>query len=215
MEMEIGRDMIWLGQSGFHIRAGGKHIFIDPFRIREQKERADLLLITHAHHDHYDPESMRKVLKPGTVIIASGLCKGIESFGKVTIAKPGFSKEVLGFGIEAIPAYNIMESRLGFHPRRNDWLGYVLDIGGERIYHAGDTDFTPEMRDLKDLDIALIPIGGTYTMDVEEGIAAANEIDAKRVAPIHYRMLLGEGASDAEKRFKDRVGNSLILTEGE
>ncbi len=205
--------MRWTGQSGFVIKAGKTTMVIDPFKI-SGAVKADLLLITHPHFDHFNKDDISKVVGNKTKIICSRGCDGIEAFGSPVIAKPGFSTVFEGIKISAVPAYNVNKDRLQFHPVANEWVGYVIEHGGMRIYHAGDTDFIEEMRSLKNLDLALLPMGGTYTMGLDEGIEAAKSIDAKHVAPIHYRMLLGEEKSkELEKRFSHSVKNSLILSE--
>ena len=189
-------------------------IVIDPFKLPDVDVKADVLLITHPHFDHFSKDDIAKVVTKDTKIVCSGGCNGIEEFGNYTLAKPGFAISVNDVRISAVPAYNVKQERLQFHPKSNLWVGYVMEYEHTRIYHAGDTDFVDEMRSLKNLDLALLPMGGTYTMDVDEGIAAALSIDAKSVAPVHYRMLLGDdGASKLEEKFRNSVGNALILAE--
>lgn len=211
--MDMG-DIKWLGQSGFAINAGGTSIVVDPFKIPDIGIRADILMITHPHFDHFSKDDIAKVVKKGTRIICSKGCDGIEAFGTPTVVTPGFASEVKGVKISAVPAYNVNSSRLQYHPRANEWVGYVIEHAGKRIYHAGDTDFIEEMKSLNGLSLALLPVGGTYTMDVDEGISAAMAIDAELVAPMHYRMLLGEDMSRAlEKKFSGALANALILKE--
>ena len=106
-----------------------------------------------------------------------------------------------------------MLQRLSFHPKANNWVGYIFELNGQKIYHAGDTDFTEEMRNLKNLnlDVALLPIGGTYTMDVQEAAEAANEIAAKTTIPMHYKNLVGENYKSIEEEFKRLVKNSKVV----
>lgn len=115
--------------------------------------------------------------------------------------------------VRTIPAYNIKPERVEYHPKANSWVGYILNINGKIVYHAGDTDFIPEMRQLKGIDLALLPIGGTFTMDVDEAVEAANTIKARVTAPIHYRRLLGDKAEEAEERFKKGVKGETIIFE--
>ena len=229
---DVEKTLFWIGHASFYIKsrpaamrtepfAGMEPrdytVFIDPFNVSDHvKERADLILITHAHFDHWSTKDIDRVSKSGTKMILSPLCNGSEKYKGVTVAKPGFktsfaSGDVL---ISAIPAYNLKSERLQFHPRSNDWVGYVLEVAGLKIYHAGDTDFIPEMKALKDIDVALLPMGGTYTMGVDELIEAARAIDAKHVVPVHYKNLLGrEGSEKAEKRLKDNLDNVLFMKE--
>ncbi|MGC8495869.1 MAG: MBL fold metallo-hydrolase [Candidatus Micrarchaeia archaeon] len=204
----------WIGHASFYLEASGIVIYIDPFRVSNAvaSEKADLILITHAHFDHFSKEDIEKIRDSNTQIIAS--TQTLQEGGSIRIATPGFKHNFNGVKIEAVPAYNIAKERLAFHPKENNWVGYVIEADGMRIYHAGDTDFIPEMKDLKDIDLALIPIGGTYTMDVDEAITAAKSIDARSITPMHYKNLLGrDGSAKAEQKFAKGVKNALIMKE--
>lgn len=211
--MELKTDMIFLGQSGFLMKHEGKSIYIDPFMIGNDLPKADLILITHAHQDHYSPVDIDKIIKKDTKIIASKLCQGIEKYQNVTILKPFDSISELGIKLETTRAYNTNAKRLNWHPKANDWLGYIISIDGKRIYHAGDTDFIEEMKALKNLDLAILPMGGTYTMEVDEMIEAAKAIDTKNVAPMHYKRLLGDKAEAAENKLKNSLKNVVMFKE--
>ncbi|MEM0149882.1 MAG: MBL fold metallo-hydrolase [Candidatus Micrarchaeaceae archaeon] len=208
-------DLFWIGHSSFYIKSNNRTLYIDPFRISSsiaQREKADLILVTHAHFDHFSAADIEKIKKDSTLIITS--TQTLSNGGNVKIARPGFKYNFEGINIEAVPAYNLKKERLSFHPKSNEWIGYVIDTGKERIYHAGDTDFIPEMKALKGIDIALLPIGGTYTMGVDEAVEAAKSIDAKYAAPMHYKNLLGiEGSKAAEEKFRKSLGNALVLKE--
>ena len=198
----------WLGHSGFRI-SGKIIIYIDPFHIDSGK-RADLILITHSHYDHCSLEDLKKIAGKGTVIIAPPDClsqirkiEGIE----IKIANPVERIEERGVVIETIPAYNIKKQ---FHPRDNNWLGYIITIEGKRIYHAGDTDFITEMRSLKDIDVAMLPVGGTYTMDAKEASEAANSFSPKIAVPMHYSSIVGK-KEDAEEFMALFRGEAKII----
>jgi L-ascorbate metabolism protein UlaG (beta-lactamase superfamily) len=209
-------NVMWIGHASFIIKENGMNIFVDPFRIQKDFGKADVLLITHAHMDHYSKDDIAKIIKEDTKVVCSPGTMTTADHKHVTIARPGFKGKVAGLEleIEAIPAYNTKEERLAFHPRANDWVGFVLTVGGKRIYHAGDTDFVEEMKGLKNIDLALLPAGGGYTMGDDEMIAAANAIGAKNSAPIHYKALLGESGSAAlETKFKNSVRGGIILRE--
>ncbi|MCD6592964.1 MBL fold metallo-hydrolase [Candidatus Bathyarchaeota archaeon] len=175
----------WLGHASFQIKADDKNIYIDPYE-GEYAEKADLVLVTHSHFDHCDTSKIEKVTKKDTVIICPPECVSRLS-GNVKAIKPGEKIEVDGVTVEAVHAYNYKRFRSPgnpFHPK-GFGNGYIITVGGKRIYHAGDTDFIPEMRDLKNISLALLPSGGTYTMDNLEAAEAALAIKPEAVIPMH------------------------------
>jgi len=216
--MENLDDISWLGHASFFFtdKNGNKIYFVDPFQLGERTlEKADLIFITHAHPDHFSQGDIDKIIKNDTTIIAPPdiLEKiDIDNKRKVTV-EPNKNYEVKGFSFQTIPAYNNNPKRLSFHPQKNNWVGYIFNINGKKIYHAGDTDFIDEMKALKDLDldVAMLPIGGTYTMYVDEAAQAANAICAKITVPMHYKNVLGEAYSNAEETFKKLVTNSKVV----
>ncbi len=207
----------WLGNAGFFFDdLNGKRVyFIDPIELGDRNVgKADILFLTHAHPDHFSLKDIEKLLKGDTVIVATqDLIDRIPNNNEKIIVSPNNSYTVNGFSFQTVPAYNINPARLEFHPKANNWVGYIFDLNGMKIYHAGDTDFIPEMNTFKDLnlDIAMLPIGGHYTMDWEEAADAANTIAAKKTIPMHYKMQLGERAKEAENNFKDKVTNSDVV----
>ena len=184
----------WLGHASFKI-SNKLVIYIDPFVIPEESEKADLILVTHEHYDHCAVENIKKLAKEDTIVIATEDCIAKLAGLNVKGVVPNQKFEVKGITIETIPAYNIEKT---FHTRASNWVGYVITIDGVRIYHAGDTDFIPEMKELKDIDIALMPVGGTYTMNAEEAAKAVNSFKPKIAVPMHYGKIVGSKA-DAEK----------------
>ncbi len=190
----------WLGHDTFRI-PGEKVIYTDPFKIKK-KETADLILITHSHYDHCSPEDVKKIQGHDTVIVATSDCAGKLS-GNIKTMKSGDKITVEGIDIEAVPAYNTNKQ---FHPKANGWIGYIFTVKGERIYIAGDTDYIPEMKTFK-VDIALLPVSGTYVMTAEEAVKAALDIKPGIAVPMHYNSIVGTGA-DA-KRFAEELKGKI------
>lgn len=164
-----------------------KIIYIDPFKIEKESYDADIILITHDHYDHYSPEDIEKIEKQETIIIAPKTVKALSKMRNVILVEPNNTYEVRGVKIETIASYNINKQ---FHPKQNEWVGYIIEIDGTRYYIAGDTDITPENKQVK-CDIAFIPVGGTYTMTAEEGAELANIIKPKIAIPTHYGSVVG------------------------
>lgn len=187
--------IFWLGQSAFRIEAAGKVLYIDPYNLEGSPPKADLILITHAHFDHCSNEDVKKIVKKDSVIAAAESCEGKLDQESRSL-RPGDSFVEMGFAVRALRAYNIDRN---YHPRSNGWLGFVVTLPDRRtLYHAGDSDYIPEMRDLKNIDVAFLPVGGIYTMNAEEAAEAALAIAPKIAVPMHYGSVVGS-ASDAEK----------------
>lgn len=182
----------WLGQDSFRIDAD-MTIYIDPWKLAKDSPPADLILITHEHHDHFSKEDIEKIRRRDTQIIATAtVARGLS--GTLREVTPGDHVELEGVTIDVLPAYNI-EKR--FHPRAAGHVGYMVTVDGLRIYHAGDTDAIPEMQGLAP-DIALLPVSGTYVMTPDEALEAIRLLEPKLVVPMHYGDIVGTLA-DAER----------------
>ena len=167
----------------------GQIIYVDPFKIADEKHDADIILITHDHFDHLSCDDIRKVMKEDTVIVCPTSVDAPEEMG-LTVVKAGTDEKITvkGIEIETVRAYNIQKA---FHPKENGWLGYIINSAGHgRIYIAGDTDITAEAKQVK-CDIALLPVGGTYTMDTQQAADLANVIHPEYVIPTHYGSIVG------------------------
>ena len=190
-----------IGHASFRISAEGKVIYIDPYEIEGEPHDATAVLCTHEHFDHCSPDDIAKVAGESCVILAPEGCRAnVERPGKFVAVATGGEYDAAGVPVRAVPAYNIEKA---FHPKSRGDVGYVVSIGGETVYHAGDTDLIPEMEGLAP-DVALLPVGGTYTMNAEEAARAFKKIGAKRAIPMHFGSVAGSKA-DAE-RFMKLIG---------
>ena len=169
-----------------------KMIYIDPYHIEKNYNDADMIFITHDHYDHYSEEDIDKVRKNNTIFIVPEnllnklIKKGINDENIITL-DPGDAENIDGIKVEAIHSYNIDKP---FHPKENNWLGYIIEIDGVRYYIAGDTDITEENKNIK-CDVAFVPVGGTYTMNFSEAAQLINIIKPKIAVPIHYGSVVG------------------------
>jgi len=177
----------WLGHASFRFD-GPPTIYIDPTSLGSEKPQADVILISHEHDDHYSPSILKQISGPETVIVTSQRVaerlekvEGVE--GQVRALQPGERTTVGEVEIETVPAYNVTKS---YHPKSAGNLGFIVTWRGERLYFAGDTDRIPEMAEVQ-CDVALLPIGGTYTMDAEEAAQAAADIGPRVAVPMHTR----------------------------
>ena len=198
----------WLGHASFKVEEKSR-VYIDPWKIKET-DKADLVLITHSHYDHLSPEDVEKIQGERTSIVVP--YDGVGKLrGNVRGIAPGESISVNDVNIQAVPAYNVGKS---YHPKGNKWVGYIVEIGGISIYHAGDTDFIPEMKEINPY-VALLPIGGTYTMGVDDALRAVESLNPHIVIPMHYGDIVGS-INDA-RRFAEscKKAEVKILSPGE
>lgn len=194
------------GHAGFLVDYGEKgfSFAFDPYDVKEAGDQVvDYVFISHSHFDHCDPNSIRKILKPNGKVFAPTCCaKELESFGqRLEIISDKNKHETKHFKFWNIPAYNIDKFRTPtevFHPLDLGGVGWIVEVGSSRYYHAGDTDLTPEMEQLKKIDIAFLPISGTFVMTLEEAVKASEILQPDIVIPMHYGKLLGS-VSDAHR----------------
>jgi L-ascorbate metabolism protein UlaG (beta-lactamase superfamily) len=210
MAIQYGEVIVsWLGHDGFRV-SGSKNIYIDPYQIEPRdKPPADYLLITHSHYDHLSIPDIEHLITPNTTVICPPDCSSKLTKFKMRQLKtmePGDVFEEDGLRVVAVPAYNIGKK---FHPRENDWLGYVLTLDEVVIYHTGDSDFIPEMSEIE-CNIALLPVSGTYVMDAETAAQAAAAIKPDVVVPMHWGNLIGT-LEDVERFKKLWKGKTIIL----
>ncbi len=195
------------GQSAIKIETNGKIIYFDPYMITEE-DKADYVFITHSHYDHLSVDDLKKVATKDTRFFApyDSVPKLVDAgYHKVTGIEPGFKEETEDFKIEAVPAYNVLKTN--YHPKKNKWVGYILTIEGKKVYHAGDTERIPEMKDIT-CDIALLPLGQTYTMNsVEDAAETAIDVKAKIAIPFHYGLY--EGTEEDSVKFRELLKDKV------
>ena len=204
----------WLGHDAFKIK-GSKIVYIDVYKIKEQKEKANILLITHEHFDHLSREDIRKVISKETVIVAPEICRSeLEEFeNKKEFVKSNQTLTIENVKIETYPAYNINKFREPgkvFHPKEDGRVSYVVELDNVRIFHAGDSDFIEEFKNLKNIDIALLPVSGTYVMTWKEAVEVALSIKPKVAIPMHYGAIVGS-KKDAENFRKELEGKINVF----
>jgi L-ascorbate metabolism protein UlaG (beta-lactamase superfamily) len=185
----------WFRQAALRWSDGERTVYIDPWGTTGEDEPADLILITHAHQDHFQPDEIERLQASGTKLVAPHDVAA-ELSGDVTPVAPGESHEVAGVRFTTVPAYNTREEALKFHPKENRWVGFLVELGGHTYYHAGDTDHAPELDSIT-TDVAFLPVGGYYTMDVPEAAVLAKAIGPQIAVPFHYGFVVGT-ASDGE-----------------
>jgi L-ascorbate metabolism protein UlaG (beta-lactamase superfamily) len=204
-EMKLGDLTIKLfGHSSVGI-FGAKVIYIDPYILPHNPDKADIILSTHEHFDHCAPDVIKQIRKEETQLVVHPNC-ALRFSGAVKTLKPGEKTDLDGIEIKGIFSYNIGKQ---FHPK-GSVTGFIVKIDGKKIYHPGDTDFIPEMKELakEKIDVAFFPVGGTYTMTADEAAEAAKAVKPKIAVPMHYGSVVGS-ARDAEK-FKKLLDGSGI-----
>lgn len=205
MPKAFAKKIRWLGHDAFRVQAE-KTVYFDPYQIESGPE-ADLILISHDHFDHCSPEDVARIQGPKTVIVTEK-DSASKLTGDIRIMKPGETLDLDGIKISAVPSYNTDKD---FHPKTKKWLGFIVEIDGIKLYHAGDTDFIPEMKAFH-VDIAFLPVSGTYVMHSDQAAKAAIAINPKLAIPMHYGTIVGDeqDAFSFEKALKGKV-EVLIL----
>jgi len=177
----------WIGHASVKISGSAATVYIDPWKVRV-KDHADIILLTHDHYDHYSEPDIKALMTPSTRVVAPMSTPLVTD--RIAAGKSISIRDVT---VRAVPAYNMGKA---FHPKANGWVGYVIIMDGTTVYHPGDTDRIPEMKGLS-VDVALIPVGGTYTMDAREASEVLTDIKAAHAIPIHYGDIVGS-RHDAE-----------------
>lgn len=204
----------WLGHASFLVKTHGKNIYIDPY-VGDYSEKADVVLISHEHGDHCDLEKLSMVREPDTLIITSEKCANVIPPGNVVTMKPGEKKDINGIHIHAVEAYNFKRFRspgVPYHPKGTQ-VGFIVESEGKRVYHAGDSDYLPSMKNLGEVTLALLPIMGRATMDLDEAVEATIGIQPDIVMPMHHR-------DSDPMEFKEKVESTtdikvIVMKEGE
>jgi L-ascorbate metabolism protein UlaG (beta-lactamase superfamily) len=206
----------WLGHSAFRIAVGRSVVYIDPYRVAEDAPPADLILITHGHYDHFSPQDVERLSKRDTWLVGPAAVAERVS-GQVHRIGPGEEIQdelVRGVHVTAVAAYNTSK-RDGdgkpFHPRDAGWVGYDLNVRGERLYHSGDTDVIPEMDSVTGVDVALLPVSGVYVMTAQEAAEAARRIQPRVAVPMHWGSHIGT-EHDA-RTFADKAPGEVRIME--
>jgi L-ascorbate metabolism protein UlaG (beta-lactamase superfamily) len=194
-------NITWYKQSALRWKGERLVVYIDPWGLQGDLPPADVVLITHAHGDHYSNDDIKRVKAAKTTFIApADVAK--ELSGNVKVVKPGERIDAAGVKLETVPAYNIDPQRLQAHPKANNWVGYVVTLGGVRYYHAGDTDHLPELEKVK-TDVAFVPIGnGGFVMTVDEAASLVKAMKPKIAVPMHYGFYPGVGVPADGERFR-------------
>lgn len=195
-------------QNSIRIATEKGKVYVDPFQMKEEPHDAAFILITHDHFDHFSPESIEKVACKNTTLVVpenmEAKAKEVAALvAKTVTVTPGISKNVDGLELETVPSYNIGKP---YHPKEAGWVGYIIKTAGKRIYVASDTDAIPEAKNVR-CDVALVPIGGKYTMDAGEAAALVNTIEPAVAIPVHYGGVVGtpEDGIRFQKSVKESV----------
>ncbi|MFX1394323.1 MAG: MBL fold metallo-hydrolase [Promethearchaeota archaeon] len=198
-------EIVWMSHAAFKIKTNsGKVIYLDPYQIPKDAEKADIIISSHSHGDHFDNRSIKTIIKDSSILLGPiSISRNLSKFnGKGLKFREIF--EVDDIKIELVPSYTIKK---GTHPKSNEWAGTIIEAEGKRIYHAGDTERIPEMKDLKNITVALLPCGGRFTMDFEESCLSAIDIKPEIVVPMHN---WGENLNDYKELMEKKDPNIKV-----
>ena len=202
--------LTWIRHAGVRIAWGDKVIYVDPYLIPGTPAKdATLILVTHNHYDHYSPSDIDKVATPRTPLV--GPADVVNAHGSGQVLLPGQTIEVDGLPVTGVAAYNVSTA---YHPKANNWLGFLIQFGAKRVYLAGDTDLTDEMKALKNIDVAFLPAGGTYTMDAAGAAEATKYLQPGLAIPYHWGEIVGTLA-DAQRFARLAACNAKVMSNGE
>jgi L-ascorbate metabolism protein UlaG (beta-lactamase superfamily) len=203
-DSQLTDNIDWLGHASFRVR-GSSTIYFDPWKIDGSPRDGDIIVITHGHYDHFSIDDILKVAKPDAKIFVPKM--GAENFEwpDLKYVSPDQSYDVGDVTIRTVKSYNIDTQ---YHPKENDWVGYIVTVDGVNIYHAGDTDVIDEMKNIR-CDVALLPVSGTYVMTALEALEAVRRIQPKVAIPMHWGEIIGT-REDAETFSDDAICKVVI-----
>lgn len=198
-EAVMEEKIFWLGHDSILIQYGGKNFYFDPYELPKNSPAADFIFISHDHFDHLSLEDLKKIVKESTkIFIPSKWESKVKNLkAEVFGISRGDKKSFDGFEVQVVPAYNVAKQ---YHPKEYGGVGYILKIGEKYYYHAGDTDFIPEMKNFPPIDVAFLPVSGTYVMNAEEAAEATKNMKIKKAIPMHYGSIVG--SEEDAKKFK-------------
>ena len=212
-------EITWLGHAAFKIKTfSGRIIYLDPYQLKEEEEKADIVVSTHDHGDHFSRRDIKKIATEDTVVLGpESIASSLQKFNGQPI-KLGDSFDYKDLSIELMPAYNIKKAN---HPKKNEWAGIIVRSGDKSIYHAGDTERIPEMKDLasQNITVAMIPCGGTYTMGFDEAADSTVDVKPEIVVPMHnwgkdlneFKSIMAEKDSSIKVEILEENGKPLQI----